>query len=190
MDDLRLALDNLRTSGLGDHPLTAALEALCADARQRCSLAVDCQLAAGADALPPLVAEVLWRVAQEGLTNVGRHAQARRVQLNLTLLPREIVLRVADDGVGLPPGAEDKPGHYGLRGLRERVEGLGGTFTLAIPEGGGTLIEARLPIIADETHPHPAGRRPDPHAAGVKTILDLEPGFRVAGEAENGQTAV
>ncbi len=146
MDDLRRALDNLRASGLGDRPLTAALQALCTDAGQRYSLAVDCQVAAGADTLPPVVAGVLWCVAQEGLTNVGRHAQARQVHMNLNLLPREVILCVADDGAGLPPGAEDKPGHYGLRGLRERVEGLGGTFALASPKGGAVL-EARLPII-------------------------------------------
>ena len=147
MDDLRRALDNLRTSGLGDRPFAAALQDLCTDAGQRFKVKVDGQLATGADALPPSVAEVLWRVAQEGLTNVGRHAQARQVHVNLNLLPREITLRMADDGVGLPAGAEDMPGHYGLRGLRERVEGLGGTFTLATPEGGGTIMEARLPII-------------------------------------------
>jgi signal transduction histidine kinase len=94
------------------------------------------------------VAEVLWRVAQEGLTNAGRHAQARHVVVSLNFQPKEAILRVSDDGVGLPPGSEDKPGHYGLRGLRERVEGLGGTFTLAKPEGGGGAIEARLPLIA------------------------------------------
>jgi two-component system sensor histidine kinase UhpB len=68
--------------------------------------------------------------------------------VNLTLPPKEVVLRVSDDGVGLPRGAEDKPGHYGLRGLRERVEGLGGTFTVAAAGTNGTLIEAQIPVIA------------------------------------------
>ncbi len=147
MDELRRALDNLRASGLGDRALAAALQDLCADTTKHFNVPVDCKLAASTDALPRAVAEVLWRVAQEGLTNIGRHAQARSVQMKLDVLPKEIILRVADDGVGLPPGAEDKPGHYGLRGLRERVEGLGGTFTLATPAGGGTILEARLPII-------------------------------------------
>jgi signal transduction histidine kinase len=147
MDDLRRALDDLRASGLGGRPLVAALQSLCADTGRRLGLPVDCQLAAGADGVPSAVAEVLWCVAQEGLTNVGRHAQAHRIQVNLNLLPQAIILRVADDGAGFPVGAEGQPGHYGLRGLRERVEGLGGTFTLATPKGGGASIEARLPII-------------------------------------------
>ncbi len=146
-EDLRKALDNLRSSGLGDRPLAAALPALCADAGKRLALAVACEVPAETDALPPLVAEVLWCVVQEGLTNIGRHAQARRVRVTMELLPWEIVLRVSDDGVGWPPDAEGRPGHYGLRGLRERVEGLGGTFTLATADDGGALLEARLPII-------------------------------------------
>jgi two-component system sensor histidine kinase UhpB len=68
--------------------------------------------------------------------------------VNLTVHPKEVVLCVGDDGAGLPREAENKPGHYGLRGLRERVEGLGGTFTVAAAGSGGTVIEVRIPIIA------------------------------------------
>jgi signal transduction histidine kinase len=53
---------------------------------------------------------------------------------------------VHDDGVGLPADAERRPGHFGLRGLRERVEGLGGTLTLSGESNQGTVVEARLPI--------------------------------------------
>ncbi|MGA2179230.1 MAG: sensor histidine kinase [Verrucomicrobiota bacterium] len=148
MEDLRRSLANLRTSGLGDRPLTESLRTLCAEAGKRFGAAIDCQVVEGADALPPAVAEVLWRVVQEGLTNIEKHAHAHRVQVNLTLSPKEVILRVSDDGAGLPRGAEDKPGHYGLRGLRERVEGLGGAFTVAAVGANGTVIEARIPVIA------------------------------------------
>ncbi len=148
MEDLRRSLANLRTSGLGDRPLTESLRTLCAEAGKHLGATVDCQVADGADALPPTVAEVLWRVAQEGLTNIERHAHAHRVEVKLALQPKEVVLCVSDDGVGLPRGSEDKPGHYGLRGLRERVEGLGGAFTLTAHAGKGTVVEARVPVIA------------------------------------------
>jgi signal transduction histidine kinase len=148
MEDLRRSLANLRTSGLGDRPLTESLRTLCTEAGKRFGVAIDCQLAGEADVLPPAVAEVLWRVAQEGLTNIEKHAHAHRVEVSLTMHPKEVVLRVSDDGAGLPPRAEEKPGHYGLRGLRERVEGLGGVFTVAAVGTGGTVIEAHIPVIA------------------------------------------
>jgi signal transduction histidine kinase len=148
MDDLRRSLANLRTPGLGDRPLAAAVQSLCAEAGQHLGAAIDCQLAAGADTLPPAVAEALWRVVQEGLTNVERHAHAHRIAVNLDLPPKAVVLRISDDGVGISSGAEDKPGHYGLRGLRERVEGLGGMFTVGPAGSSGTVIEARIPVIA------------------------------------------
>lgn len=96
--------------------------------------------------LPPSVAEALWRVAQEGLANIEQHACATRVRLSLTTELNELVLRIADNGVGLSEDAMSKPGHFGLQGLHERLEGLGGTFTM-VAQGGGATIEARIPVI-------------------------------------------
>jgi len=143
-EDLRRSLANLRAPELGQGSLADALRALCAAANQRFGVAVECRLAENADAAPAAVAEVLWRVAQEGLTNVEKHAGARRARVELELTAKEFVLRVTDDGAGLPVGAEEKPGHYGLRGLRERVEGLGGAFT-ATAANHETTITARVP---------------------------------------------
>lgn len=148
MEDLRRSLANLRAAVLGQRPLADALRTLCADASKRSGTSVECGLADGTNRLPPMVAEVIWRLAQEGLTNVERHAQARRVQISLALPSGGVRVQVRDDGVGLPADAENKPGHYGLRGLHERVEGLGGTFTVTTPETKGTLIEALIPLIA------------------------------------------
>jgi len=148
MEDLRRSLANLRTLGLGDRPLAESLRTLCAEAGKRLGVAVDCQVAEGANSLPSAVAEVIWRVAHEGLTNIEKHAHAHRVEMKLALPSKAAVLSVNDDGAGLPRGAEEKPGHYGLRGLRERVEGLGGAFTVAPTGTNGTVIEARIPVIA------------------------------------------
>jgi len=146
MDELRRSLAGLRAAGLGDRPLADALRSLAVDTGQQHSLEVACHLDPAADQLAPAVAEVLWRVAQEALTNVARHAQARRVDLRLTLSPAAAVLRVQDDGRGRPAdlavGAAS--GHYGLLGLRERVEGLGGTLTVSA--AGGVTVEAALPL--------------------------------------------
>ncbi|HYG36480.1 MAG TPA: sensor histidine kinase [Clostridia bacterium] len=161
MEQLRRSLAGLRAPGLGDQSLTAALERLCAELRQRTSLKVECHIKGNADTFTPAVGEVLWRVAQEGVANVEKHAMARTVQISLQLnrggLPAgqtqatsnlgQAVLRVTDDGEGLPLAPEMRPGHYGLRGLRERVEGLGGTFTTSANRPQGTIIEARVPIV-------------------------------------------
>ena len=89
--------------------------------------------------------EALWRVSQEGLANVEKHAYAREASLRLRLLPGSVELQVQDNGAGLPAEAESKPGHYGLRGLRERVEGLGGSLTLAPGDPSGTVLVAKIP---------------------------------------------
>jgi signal transduction histidine kinase len=155
MDDLRRSLDGLRAPGLGNRQLREALQSLCVETSQRLNLEIACHVAEDADELSPAIAETMWRVTQEALTNVEKHARARRVQVELSIQGGAATLRITDDGLGLPPDAESRPGHYGLRGMRERVEGLGGTLSLA--DGGGATVEARLPII---TAPQPAAQIP------------------------------
>jgi signal transduction histidine kinase len=147
MEALRRSLAGLRAPGLGERPLGQALKLLSLETSQRAGLDVDCRVAADADRLAPTVAETFWRVAQEALTNVERHARAERAEIRLEVKPQAAVLRIQDDGLGLPAGAESQHGHYGLRGMRERVEGLGGVFTVGRLGPGGTLIEAQLPLI-------------------------------------------
>ena len=147
MEQLRRSLSGLRASGLGSQPLGPALRKLCSEAGQTDGIQARCSIAEGTERLTPSVAEAVWRVAQEGLRNAGRHAQAKGVELTLVLTRAEVVLTVTDDGIGLPEGADGKTGHFGLRGLRERVEGLGGTFVARQNGGGGTQLRARIPII-------------------------------------------
>src|SRR6266436_6891245 len=146
MAELRRALEGLRTPGLGDRSLQQALDALSREVGERTGMEVRCQVTAGADALGPAVSEALWRMAQEALTNVEKHAHARHVQVGVEMAPHAVTMRISDDGSGLPPDAASRSGHYGLRGMRERLEGLGGKLTMH-SNGGGTLVEAPLPII-------------------------------------------
>ena len=146
MAELRRALDDLRAPADGGEPLAAALERLCAGLAERTGMVVERRIDTAALAAPPAVAEALRRVAGESLANVERHAGATRVQVELRAEPGVVVLRVADDGRGLPADAEARPGHYGLRGMRERVEGLGGTLSLG--GAGGATVVARLPVVA------------------------------------------
>jgi signal transduction histidine kinase len=146
MEGLRRALSNLRAPGLGNRLLTEAIPALVNETSKRCGLAIDCRIAEEARRLPPALAEGIWRVTHEALANAERHARATQVNVTLEVLAKELVLRISDNGAGFPDQAEQRPGHYGLRGLRERVEGLGGTLTLSPAGQPGARVEVRWPV--------------------------------------------
>lgn len=103
-------------------------------------------------ALPYEVKEAVYRIAQEALNNVVKHARARRVEIRFDCAAEMLTLEVADDGVGF--AAEDAaPGHLGLQSMRERAAGLGGTAEVDSAPSRGTRVTARLPRA-------PAGRQP------------------------------
>ncbi|HTP46346.1 MAG TPA: sensor histidine kinase [Casimicrobiaceae bacterium] len=141
----------LRPPGLDELGLAAALEE-CVDGWRRrlpstqFDLAVPTTGADWGDALNMAV----YRVVQESLTNVARHANARRVAVSLSCEEaagnpgRAVVLQIRDDGVGVT--RPQSRGGLGLYGMRERVESLGGTFQVISPTPGGFLVLARLPL--------------------------------------------
>jgi signal transduction histidine kinase len=99
----------------------------------------------GAEPAVPLeVKEALFRIAQEALHNVARHARAGDVTLALAVEHEMLVLRVADDGVGFDAGAEFA-GHLGQKTMRERAELVGGTLEVRSVRGSGTVVLARVP---------------------------------------------
>ena len=142
MAELRRTLDALRAAS--EEPIDDILERLAIETSTRAGLKLSCATDLAPD-LPPAVTEALQRVAQEALANVERHAAASNVLLLFNVEPDAVVLTIGDDGRGLPPDAASRPGHYGLRGMRERVESLGGTLSLS-SNGGGTTVKARLPL--------------------------------------------
>lgn len=100
------------------------------------------------DALERPVATALYRVLQESLTNIGRHAQARHVWASIATAPDGLRLEVEDDGVGI---AEDRLAgtrSLGVKGMRERMRYLGGSLELSRAPRGGTRVAARLPLEA------------------------------------------
>jgi two-component system sensor histidine kinase UhpB len=99
------------------------------------------------DDLGPSVTLALYRVVQEGLINALRHAQASHVNITLEADAQGIVATISDDGVGLPR-EWSRPGHFGLRGLTERVEHLGGEFTIRNREPHGVSLRAQIPLAA------------------------------------------
>jgi two-component system sensor histidine kinase UhpB len=97
--------------------------------------------------LGPSVTLAIYRVVQEGLINALRHAQASRVDISLESNPQHMVITISDDGIGLQAGWM-RPGHFGLRGLAERVEHLGGVFNIRNREPHGVSLTAEIPLAA------------------------------------------
>jgi two-component system, NarL family, sensor histidine kinase UhpB len=100
--------------------------------------------------LGPSIALTIYRVVQEGLINALRHAQASRVDIAVQCDARRITATVIDDGVGLPADWAVRPGHFGLRGLSDRVQQLGGTFAIGNRGGRGVRLSADIPL-GDQT---------------------------------------
>jgi signal transduction histidine kinase len=86
-------------------------------------------------------------VAQESLTNIEKHARASRVSIHLSLPSDEVRLFVEDNGAGFNPQLPFSPGHYGLAGMRERVEGMGGTLAIHSLPGRGARLEVHIPTL-------------------------------------------
>jgi two-component system sensor histidine kinase UhpB len=125
--------------------LSATIENLVRDwQRRNPSISIDVKHRLPAD-LSPSVTLAIYRVVQEGLTNALRHARPSHVDISIEGDARRIYVSVADDGVGLPADWA-RPGHYGLRGLADRVSQLGGTLNVHNQQTRGVLLSADIPL--------------------------------------------
>lgn len=102
--------------------------------------------------LDPDHATALFRIFQEALTNVGKHAQATRVMVHLARSNRSISLEVADNGRGIAATDRLKPKSFGIRGMEERVSALGGRLAVSSGADGGTTVTIKIPLTASETN--------------------------------------
>jgi two-component system, NarL family, sensor histidine kinase UhpB len=141
--DVRRIARQLRPEALEDLGLQSALAALATGFAEQAHVRVARRL----EQTLPLSEEaelVIYRVAQEALTNVARHAEATRVALRLEQERRHIVLTVRDNGRGLPPGALTSS--YGIRGMRERAMLIGADLLIDKPPDGGTQVQLCIPV--------------------------------------------
>jgi NarL family two-component system sensor histidine kinase LiaS len=154
--ELSTLIQTLRPVQLEEHGLAQALRAHVQTWEKQSGIATSCQVQ-GSAAVPHAVEQALFRVAQEALANVVRHSGATAASLILSLEPGGVRLQVQDNGSGFDP-AQPQRG-LGLRSMRERIEALGGTFTL---ESGarGTQLSAFVPL-----EPGPASAAPASAAA-------------------------
>jgi len=146
LETIRATVRGLRPAVLDDLGLVPAIESLAEEFSGRTGVAVDCDARLDGD-LPPEVEVALYRIFQEALTNVARHAEARHVRASLRRDGAEVVLVVLDDGRGFDPAklAKAGEGRAGLAGMRERLLGLGGRLDVKAAPGEGVTLEARMP---------------------------------------------
>ena len=143
LDDLRRIGRELRPEALDDLGLGNALITLCRRMSAPSGVRVVPTLEPGLPALAPETELVVYRIAQEAVTNALRHARAERVDLELTAHAGEVQLTVRDDGIGMP--GEVRPGAAGLTGMRERALLVEGRLALRTPPGGGTEVVLVVP---------------------------------------------
>jgi two-component system sensor histidine kinase UhpB len=142
-EEVRRIARRLRPEALEDLGLESALAALAVAIGEQAELRIERRL----EPALPLSQEqelVVYRIAQEALTNVARHADATEVQLHLELTNQHVVLTVRDDGGGLPPAAFRSS--QGIRGMRERAMLIGAQLTIGEPAAGGTEVQLRIPL--------------------------------------------
>jgi len=140
----RLAVE-LRPSALDDFGLAPALERLAESFGEQSGIAVDVQTGLDSGRLPEEIETALYRIVQEALTNVAKHAGASRVSIVVTRRDNAVTAVIEDDGRGFGAGGQSGGG-LGLVGMKERVGLLGGRLAIESTEGAGTTVVAEVPV--------------------------------------------
>lgn len=144
----------LRPSALDKLGFPAAVEWMAAEFANRANIRLACRLRANDLDVSEAAAAALFRIVQEALTNVARHARARSVTIDLFRDGDACVLRIADDGAGTTFGYPHSKQSMGLSGMADRVAQFQGTLSIRSTEGAGFTIVARLPVAAIAPHHH------------------------------------
>jgi two-component system, NarL family, sensor histidine kinase UhpB len=142
-EEVRRIVRQLRPEALEDLGLQSALAALATAFGEQAKVPIERRLEQG----PPLSEEhelVIYRIAQEALTNVARHANATEVELRLQHIDKHVILTVRDNGRGLPSDAFRSS--HGILGMRERAMLIGAQFTITRPPSGGTEVRLSIPL--------------------------------------------
>jgi two-component system NarL family sensor kinase len=143
--EARRSVLDLRAATLGGRSLPEALADLLAEHESRWQLQTRLDVFGAGRPLPTRVEAGLYRIVQESLANVARHARAQTVLVTLTQAPNQVQLVVEDDGIGFDV-AQTAAGGYGLIGLSERAHLLGGRLEVKSTPGAGTRLEVEVPL--------------------------------------------
>jgi signal transduction histidine kinase len=148
--ELRALLVDLRPAALVQRGLAEALEELCQGWQATHALPADCALALAGRQLPSGVEDAIYRVAQESLSNVAKHAEAHTVSVSVVEGRQQITLSVTDDGRGFHREHGAGAGRFGLVSMQERARALGGSLVIESDTNCGTTLRLTLPLDASE----------------------------------------
>ena len=189
LHDVRRLAVELRPKALDDFGLAAALERLRDTFAEQTGMRVELEAHVG-ERLPSDVETALYRIVQEALTNVVKHAEASAVSIVLARSGRSVTAVIEDDGRGFAPGSDTEG--LGLLGIGERLALLGGKLKLESKPGAGATLVAEVPCAVSEN----ATIRVlivDDHAvvrSGLRKVLESEDDIEVVGEAGDAREAV
>ena len=147
LDETRRALRDLRATPLEDLGLALAVSDMAKSVAARSGLSLDLDISDELGDLPPDVEQCYYRIAQESLQNVIRHADARHTSVALRKRRGDLELAIADDGRGFEEQGAQGEDHLGLRGMRERAELIGGELQIESRRGQGTIVRLRCTIV-------------------------------------------
>lgn len=142
--EVRRISRDLRPGVLDDLGLGPAIKALAEDFSERTGVTIEFETVVFRNRLDGEAKIALYRIAQEALTNIERHARASHVRIGVRGHKKGATLRIEDNGCGIPD--DGRTGGLGLRNMQERVEQLEGKLHLSKPRGGGTIIEVTVPL--------------------------------------------
>lgn len=144
--DIHRMVYDLRPAHLDDFGLVKALQVLFDRVHNSTNIEIEFQVEGAVKRLAPVLETVFFRIIQEALTNINRHAQTHQASVQLSFEPDQVLLRIRDAGAGfaIPQDFSTLSG-WGLAGMRERAESVGGTFKIESKIGQGTTLEVSAP---------------------------------------------
>lgn len=142
--EMRALLLHLRPVALEDRSLKQGITNLLEELYSKVSLELKWELME--TTLDSGIEDHLFRIVQEAVSNTLRHAKANKLEVYLNQTQDSVTLKIVDDGVGFESNQPDKVGSYGLRNMRERVVGLGGTFKIVSIKQQGTIVDISIPV--------------------------------------------
>jgi signal transduction histidine kinase len=157
LDELQRLIADLRPSHLDDLGLSSALRWYAGNVQERTKLDVHVETQGNEPTISSPVKTALFRIIQEALTNVIKHARANSVQIFLVYSSQEIRARIVDDGKGFNTDTVESTGRisWGLKGMEERTALLGGKFKVYSTAGNGTTVEVSVPYSQEEADENP-----------------------------------